>query len=159
MISRGKFVVAVLVAALLLSAVPQGIWGGGAAAAENPFAGIKWFRHDPQSPVEQKMNEWRSSRPADAEMLNYIAQEQTVDWIGGWFDDNTMAFYVNNRINDYQSGPGVSRSWPSTTCRIATVAASPRGARRTVLSIAPGSSDSRRRSITGRLSCWSSPMA
>ncbi|HEY8597205.1 MAG TPA: glycoside hydrolase family 6 protein [Thermomicrobiales bacterium] len=107
MIARSKLVMAVLVAALMLSALPQGIWGGGAEAAGNPFAGIKWFRHDPQSPVEQKMQEWRASRPGDADMLNYIAQEQTVDWIGGWFDDNTMAFHVNNRINDYERAGGL----------------------------------------------------
>jgi endoglucanase len=107
MISRSKVVVAVLVAAMMLSALPQGFWGGGADAAGNPFAGIKWFRNDPQSPVQQKMEEWRSSRPGDAEMLNYIAQEQTVDWIGGWFDDNTMSFHVNNRINDYQRAGGI----------------------------------------------------
>lgn len=107
MIVRSKLVMSFLVAALLLAAVQQGFWGGGADAAGNPFAGIKWFRHDPQSPVEQKMQEWRSSRPGDAEMLNYIAQEQTVDWIGGWFDDNTMAFHVNNRINDYQRAGGI----------------------------------------------------
>ena len=107
MILRSKLVVAVLVAAMLLSALPQGFWGGGADAAGNPFAGIKWFRHDPQSPVEQKLNEWRSSRPGDADMLNYIAQEQTVDWIGGWFSPDVMAFHVNNRINDYERAGGI----------------------------------------------------
>ena len=107
MILRSKVVVVSLVAALLLSALPSVFSGGGAAAADNPFAGIKWYRNDPQSPVYQQMKAWESTRPGDADMLRYIANEQTTDWIGGWFDENTMAFYVNNRLNDYQAVGGI----------------------------------------------------
>lgn len=92
MLRRNRAAISGVIAALLLSLVVQGFGTGRVSAATNPFAGMKWYA-DPQSPVQQQADKWRSTRPGDAALLDIVAKQQSVDWIGGWFDANTMAFY------------------------------------------------------------------
>lgn len=106
MVLRRKLAM-VFLAALLLPILPQGFWGGGAAAATNPFAGVQWLRNDPDSPVTQKANAWRSSRPGDAALLDVIAREQTADWIGGWYSADIMADYVHHLVTKYLNAGSV----------------------------------------------------
>jgi endoglucanase len=88
MARRSRFLVVGVIAALLLSVAPQSIWGGSARAAGNPFAGIHWV----------------SNAPPQAQQMGIT--QQTVDWIGGWFDISTMASYVNQLITTYESQGG-----------------------------------------------------
>jgi endoglucanase len=88
MARRSKVLVFGVIAALLLSVAPQGIWGGSARAAGNPFAGIQWT----------------PNAPGDVQQLGI--NQQVVDWIGGWFDVNTMSSYVSQLISTYESQGG-----------------------------------------------------
>ena len=67
---------ATLIAALLLSAFPQGFWGGGAAADRpNPFAGANWDT-SMTSNVTAQANAIRGANPGDAALLDYVAAHE-----------------------------------------------------------------------------------
>jgi endoglucanase len=44
---------------------------------------------DPNSPARRQANEWRVSRPADADQMDKIAREATAVWFGNWNADVT----------------------------------------------------------------------
>lgn len=55
-------------------------------AATNPFAG-KTLYTDPKSKAWTTVNEWITTRPADAELLKQIATQPTARWLGDWNTD------------------------------------------------------------------------
>ena len=93
-----------LIAALLLSMVVQGFGVSGARAASDPFDGIKWYA-DPDSPVAQKANEWRNSRPGDAALLDIVAKEQSADWVVG-AQSSFLEQYINQRFDLFTKAGG-----------------------------------------------------
>jgi len=93
-----------LLAALLLSMVVQGFGVSGARAASDPFDGIKWYA-DPSSPVQQKANEWRNTRPGDAALLDIVAAQQSVDWVVG-AHTSFLRQYIDQRINLFANAGG-----------------------------------------------------
>ena len=56
---------------------------GRASASPNPLAGEKLFV-DPGSNARRQADSWRSSRPADAKLIDIIAQQPQAVWIGEW---------------------------------------------------------------------------
>jgi endoglucanase len=40
--------------------------------------------HNPDSPAQRTADSWRSSRPADARLMDRIATQPIAQWIGGW---------------------------------------------------------------------------
>ncbi len=105
MVLRSKAPIAVLVAALLLTVLPQGLWGGDARATGNPFVGIQWYA-DPGSAVARQATAWRGTRPGDAALLDLIAREQSVEWFGGWLDDNTLSSFVDRHVTQIAKAGG-----------------------------------------------------
>jgi endoglucanase len=84
---RSRILVAVLLAALLLPTVPQGVWGGEARAAGNPLAGIE-FVPAPYSPLNGDHADhaayaaFKASRPGDAALLEqHVFSKQMAEWI------------------------------------------------------------------------------
>lgn len=59
---------------------------GKATATPNPFAGMLLYV-DPTSPARKQVDEWKTSRPQDAALLERIASEPTATWIGDWNQD------------------------------------------------------------------------
>ncbi len=100
---RQRSLLMVLVLTLLLATFPQAFWGGEIRAASNPFSGIVWYPN-PYSPVTTQASTWRASRPADALLLDRIAAQQTVDWIGGWLSPDAMTSWVRQLINAAPAG-------------------------------------------------------
>jgi endoglucanase len=73
---------AALAAALAaLAALPATAGAGG----ESPFGGRALFV-DPDSNAARQAEEWRSTRPADAAMMDRIAAQAQADWFGDWND-------------------------------------------------------------------------
>lgn len=56
------------------------------SASGNPFAGAKFFV-DPSSNARRQADAWRSSRPADAQQMEKIAQGSHATWLGEWSGD------------------------------------------------------------------------
>jgi endoglucanase len=56
------------------------------AGAGDPFAGKTLFV-DPDSNAAAQAEEWRSSRPEDAEAMDVIAARPQADWFGDWTPD------------------------------------------------------------------------
>jgi endoglucanase len=56
------------------------------ALSGNPFAGVKFFV-DPNSSARRQANTWRSSRPADAQQMEKLAQSPQANWMGEWSGD------------------------------------------------------------------------
>ena len=100
---RRKNLLVALVVALLLATFPQLFWAERVRAANNPFSGIVWYPN-PYSPVRAQADAWRASRPADARLLDSIAAQQTVDWIGGWLTPDAMTSWVRQLINAAPEG-------------------------------------------------------
>src|ERR1043166_9548684 len=67
------------------------VGGGSALRAAAPYAralsktvvGARLYV-DGNSPARQQANQWRASRPADASLMERIAQQATATWFGGW---------------------------------------------------------------------------
>lgn len=53
------------------------------AVSGNPFAGASLFV-DPYSNARKTADSWRTSRPADAVLMEKIARHSTADWFGDW---------------------------------------------------------------------------
>jgi endoglucanase len=53
------------------------------AQAVNPFAGQRLYV-DPDSPARRQAATWRRSQPANAALMDRIANESAAKWIGGW---------------------------------------------------------------------------
>lgn len=49
----------------------------------NPFAGA-YFMVDPESNAARQVDQWRSSRPADAKAIEKIAGQPSAAWFGDW---------------------------------------------------------------------------
>ncbi len=94
-----------LIAALLLSVAVQGFGVRGARAASDPFEGIKWYA-DPDSPVQQRANAWRTSRPGDAALLDIVAQQQSADWVVG-AQTSFLRQYIDQRIDLFTNAGGI----------------------------------------------------
>lgn len=54
--------------------------------AMNRMAGIRLFVNA-DSPARRQADAWRSSRPADADMMDRIAQQPVAQWMGNWNHD------------------------------------------------------------------------
>jgi endoglucanase len=52
-------------------------------AGHNPFAGARLFV-DPTSNARRTADTWRSTRPADAALLDRIAHQPQAEWLGDW---------------------------------------------------------------------------
>jgi endoglucanase len=53
----------------------------------NPFAGVN-FAKNPDSDAQRQVDAWKSSRPADAKLIEKIADNtDQVIWLGGWNSD------------------------------------------------------------------------
>ncbi|MEX0933397.1 MAG: glycoside hydrolase family 6 protein [Candidatus Paceibacterota bacterium] len=52
-------------------------------STDNPLAGRVLYR-TPNLPAERQANEWRTSRPEDAALMDIMAAEPQSMWIGGW---------------------------------------------------------------------------
>lgn len=57
-----------------------------AAAPGNPLA-VRPMYVDPDSRPKRLAERWRATRPADAALLERIAREPQVMWLGGWYSD------------------------------------------------------------------------
>ena len=60
------------------------------STAAAPFSG-KRFYVDPDSPARRQAAAWRSTRPADAALMDKIAAQPTALWVGGWVADPQAA--------------------------------------------------------------------
>jgi len=69
-------VLALIVSALLVSARQV-------TSPANPFAGKKLYV-DPDSNARRQADTWRRSRPADAALLERLANQPVAKWLGGW---------------------------------------------------------------------------
>jgi len=49
----------------------------------NLFSGARLYV-DPSSPAKRQADAWRRSRPADAALMDKIAQQPLAQWVGGW---------------------------------------------------------------------------
>src|SRR3954465_14512773 len=56
------------------------------AQSSNPFAGKKLYV-DPDSTARRQAETWKRSRPADAALLQRIANQPVARWLGGWVTD------------------------------------------------------------------------
>lgn len=75
------------------------------ATSSNPFAGTKLYVN-PNSNAKRQADEWRTSRPADAALMDKIASGAQSFWLGGWYSDIALA--TNNivtQVNNAQSIP------------------------------------------------------
>jgi endoglucanase len=72
------------------------------AKGENPFAGAS-FMVDPDSNAGRQVERWKDVRPADAALLNKIADQPTAAWFGDWTPlvEYAVARYVDahERVN------------------------------------------------------------
>ena len=59
---------------------------GEATATPNPFADMLLYV-DPTSPARAQAEAWRTTRPAEAKLMERIAGEPTAAWIGDWNAD------------------------------------------------------------------------
>ena len=59
---------------------------GPAISRSNPFVGERLFI-DPDSPAMTTAASWRSTRPADAAIMDKIAKQPVTTWLGGWYDN------------------------------------------------------------------------
>lgn len=73
---------------------------GKATASPNPLAGEKLFV-DPGSNARRQADNWRNSRPADAKLVDVIAQQPQAMWIGEWSGNPRSA--VNNIVKQIGS--------------------------------------------------------
>jgi len=55
-------------------------------AGYSPFAGVSLFV-DPNSNAAHQADSWRSSRPADASLIDRIARQPQAEWYGDWNGD------------------------------------------------------------------------
>lgn len=55
-------------------------------AQSNPFSGKKLYV-DPNSSARRQADTWKQSRPADAALLQQIANQPVARWLGGWVTD------------------------------------------------------------------------
>src|SRR5688500_19032302 len=53
--------------------------------------------HNPDSPARRQADSWRSSRPADASLMERIASQPIAQWIGGWTGD--VRSHVRNVVS------------------------------------------------------------
>lgn len=65
-------------------------------AKATPLAGAQWFV-DPKGRAVQQAEQWRSSRPGDAAMMDRIAQTAQADWFGNW-DGPDIETVVRKRV-------------------------------------------------------------
>ena len=72
---------AALVAACLLAAVAA---TGAQARVGNPFAHGARLWVDPSEPAAAQARAWRTSRPADARLMDRIATRPVATWLGDW---------------------------------------------------------------------------
>lgn len=56
------------------------------ANAANRLAGMRLFVN-PESPAKRQADAWRRSRPADAALMERIAQQPVAKWMGNWSRD------------------------------------------------------------------------
>jgi endoglucanase len=56
------------------------------AQSANPFAGQRLYV-DPDSAAKRQAETWKRSRPADAALLQRIADQPVARWLGGWVTD------------------------------------------------------------------------
>ena len=66
------------------SDAPSG--GTSSPSSANVFAGAKFYV-DPNSNARRTVNEWRASRPADADQMEKIASRSTARWFNEWVGD------------------------------------------------------------------------
>jgi endoglucanase len=59
---------------------------GGGAAPENPFANARLYV-DPNSNARRQADAWRNSRPDDAALMDRMAEQPAVTWVGDWNRD------------------------------------------------------------------------
>lgn len=67
------------------------------SSASNPFNGARLYV-DAASPAARQANSWRAARAPDAELMDKIASQPYVDWIGDWFSDVRSA--VSSRTTE-----------------------------------------------------------
>jgi endoglucanase len=84
------------VLSLLVMACGAARGGAGAAAPENPFAGIPIYRA-PYSNAENAQKQTEKESPADAALLAKIAEQPQASWYGSWSNDVTTV--VKNYVN------------------------------------------------------------
>lgn len=65
---------------------PVGLATSAAAAPGNPLSARPMYV-DPASRPKAQADRWRSSRPADAALLDRIARQPQVMWLGSWYPD------------------------------------------------------------------------
>lgn len=70
----------------------------------NPFASTRFYV-DPNSSAKRQADAWRSSRPADAQQIDKIAQNPVAIWLGGWSGD--VEAHVRARITEINSVGGL----------------------------------------------------
>lgn len=81
----------VVVSPMVSASTQPGSTGGPSAGSNtatitriNPFAGAKFFV-DPNNEPVTTAAAWRTSRPADAAMMDKIAQQPVTIWLGDWY--------------------------------------------------------------------------
>lgn len=78
------------------TAVPTKIATPAQTSGSNPFSGATWFI-DPLAPAKTQAAAWRASRPADAALMDKIANQPQADW----FDSGSgnIAAAVGKRVD------------------------------------------------------------
>jgi endoglucanase len=92
----------------------------------NPFAGARLYV-DPESPAQDLVTQWASTRPADAALMAKIANESKAEWLIDWnanvrpfVDDRTRIITAAGALPVF-----VAYRIPNRNCRSGNGAASP----------------------------------
>jgi endoglucanase len=78
---------------------------GAVSSAPSLLVGARLWRN-PDSPARRQADSWRSSRPADASLMERIAAQPIAQWIGGWTGD------VRNHVRNIISRAAAEGSVP-----------------------------------------------
>lgn len=77
-------------------------------APSNPLTGVSFYL-DPYSNARRQADQWRATRPADADQMEKIAQQPQASWLGDWLAD---AATLTTRVKTIASAAASQGSVP-----------------------------------------------
>jgi endoglucanase len=88
------------------------------ADAVNRLAGMQLFVNPADSPAHQQAIAWRSSRPADADLMDRMASQPIAKWLGNWNADirRDVASFVSLAANRGATPLLVAYNIPNRDC-------------------------------------------
>lgn len=75
------------------------------SSSGNPLAGVTLYNDQDTNSAARQIQEWQSSRPADAELLKKIADQPKAIWLGNW--NSNIQQDVQNIVNKAQQSNAV----------------------------------------------------